>query len=312
MRSQLAYCYPGISLFQMRTMKIFYTLSLVVFIAACSDSKTKTMEKEKKSIQPNHNISTGYATVNGINMYYEIQGEGDPLVLIHGGGSTIKTSFGTILPMLAQHFKVIAVELQAHGHTSDRAAPESFEQDADDVAALLKHLSIYKAHLLGFSNGGNTAMRIAMRHPELVNKLVLISSFYKREGMLPGFFEGMQHATLENMPALLKSGYLQIKNDEKGLLTMFTKDRDRMIQFKDWDDSELRSIKAPAFVICGDHDVVTAEHTVKMSQLIPNAQLMILPGTHGSFIGEICSIEEGSKMPEMTVRTIEEFLNRPM
>jgi pimeloyl-ACP methyl ester carboxylesterase len=205
---------------------------------------------------------------------------------------------------------VIAVELQAHGHTGDRNAPESFEQDADDVATLLKHLSVNKAHILGFSNGGNTAMRIAMRHPELVNKLVLISSFYKREGMIPGFFEGMQHATLDNMPELLKTYYLQINNDENGLQTMFTKDRDRMLHFEDWNDNELQSIKAPAFLICGDRDVVTAEHTLKMSQLIPNAELMILPGTHGSFIGEVCSAEEGSKLPELTVGIIREFLDK--
>ena len=153
-------------------------------------------------------------------------------------------------------------------------------------------------------------MRIAMQHPELVNKLVLISSVYKRDGMIPGFFEGMQHASLDNMPELLKTYYLQINNNEKGLLAMFTKDRDRMLHFKDWSDDELRGIKAPAFIICGDHDVVTSEHTLKMSQLIPNAHLMILPGTHGSFIGEICSAQPGSKMPEMTVGIIEEFLNK--
>jgi len=294
-------------------MKILNLLFLLVLISAgCEPSKTKNMEEKTKSTLSKPGTITGYAPVNGIKMYYEIHGEGEPLVLVHGGGSTIQTSFGTILPMLARQYKVIAIELQAHGHTTDRDAPESFEQDADDVAALIKHLSINKAHFLGFSNGGNTAMRIAMRHPELVNKLVLISSFYKREGMLPGFFEGMKHATLENMPQPLKTYYLKINNDQKGLMTMFTKDRDRMIQFKDWDDDELRTITAPTFVICGDHDVVTSQHTVNMSQLIPKSQLMILPGTHGSFIGEICSVEEGSKIPEMTVGIIEEFLNKRM
>lgn len=283
--------------------------SFVFLMAGCDQSKNKSMST-KKATQQTKDSSSGYAPVNGIKMYYEIHGEGMPLVLIHGGGSTIQTSFGRILPVLAQHYKVIAVELQAHGHTSDRDMPESFEQDADDVAALLKHLSISNAHCLGFSNGGNTTMRIAMRHPELVNKLVIISSFYKREGMMSGFFEGMQHATIDNMPELLKTYYLQINNDEKGLLTMFTKDRDRMLHFKDWNDDELRSIKAPAFLICGDHDVVTTEHTLKMSQLIPNAQLAILPGTHGSFIGEVCSVEEGSQMPEMTVGMIREFLDK--
>lgn len=253
---------------------------------------------------------SGYALVNGLNMYYEIHGEGMPLVLIHGGGSTIQTSFSKILPLLAQHHKVIAVELQAHGHTSDRDNAESFEQDADDVAALLEYLKINKAHFLGFSNGGNTAMQIAIRHPALINKLVAISSFYQRDGMIPGFFEGMEKATLENMPGLLKTYYLQINDDKKGLQTMFDKDRDRMLGFKDWSDEQLHSIQAPTFLIIGDQDVVTPEHAVKMSQLILNSQLMILPGTHGSFIGEICTAEEGSKMPEITVAIIEEFLNK--
>jgi pimeloyl-ACP methyl ester carboxylesterase len=268
------------------------------------------MSSNNETLQAKQESISGYAPVNGIKMYYEIHGEGTPLVLIHGGGSTIQTSFGRILPMLAQHYKVIAVELQAHGHTTDRDAPESFQQDADDVAALLKHLKINKAHILGFSNGGQTSMQLAISHPEIVNKLVIVSAFYKRDGAIAGFFDSMPNATLDNMPALLKTAYLQVNNDQEGLIKMFTKDKDRMVHFKGWSDDELKSIHAPAFIIAGDHDVVTPEHSVKMSQIIPNAQLMILPGTHGSFIGEICSAEEGSKIPEMTVGIIEEFLNK--
>jgi pimeloyl-ACP methyl ester carboxylesterase len=255
-------------------------------------------------------MKSGYAPVNDIKMYYEIHGDGTPLVLIHGGGSTILTSFSKILPLLATHYKVIAVELQAHGHTNDRDSPESFEQDADDVAALLQFLKINKAHILGFSNGGNTTMQIAIRHPELVNKIVPVSAFYKREGMIPGFFEGMQSATIKNMPELLKNYYLQIYNDQKGLQTMFDKDRQRMLDFKDWSDETLRSIKAATLLMVADNDVMTKEHTVKMSRLIPNARLAILPGVHGSFIGEVCTAEEGSKMPEITVEMIKEFLNK--
>jgi pimeloyl-ACP methyl ester carboxylesterase len=128
--------------------------------------------------------------------------------------------------------------------------------------------------------------------------------------MLPGFFEGMQGATLENMPALLKTYYLQINNDQKALQTMFNKDKERMLHFKDWSDEDLASIKSPSLIIAGDKDVVTPEHTLKMSHIIPNAQLVILPGTHGSFIGEVCAAEEGSKMPETTVTIIKEFLDK--
>jgi pimeloyl-ACP methyl ester carboxylesterase len=251
-----------------------------------------------------------YAPVNGLKMYYEIHGEGTPLVLIHGGGSTIQTSFNKILPLLAQHYKVIAVELQAHGHTNDRNSAESFRQDADDVTALLQHLKIDKAHFLGFSNGGHTAMQIGISHPAMVNKLVVVSAFYKRDGAIPGFFEGMEHATIDNMPEPLKMAYLQINNDQGALHNMFNKDRERMLHFKDWSDEDLQSIKAPTFLVAGDLDVVTPEHVVKMSRIIPNARLLIVPGNHGSFIGEICTPASGSKIPEMTVAIIEEFLNK--
>ena len=289
-------------------MKIlFLTLSAFIIIS-CTNSKDRSMSEKSEARQVKQD--SGYAPVNGLKMYYEIHGEGMPLVLIHGGGSTIQTSFSRILPLLAQYYKVIAVELQAHGHTNDRDSAESFEQDADDVAGLLHYLKISKAHFLGFSNGGNTAMQIAIRHSDLVNKLVIISSFYKREGMMAGFFEGMQQASLENMPALLKTYYLQINNDQRGLQGMFNKDKERMLHFKDWKDEDLASIKNPSLIIAGDKDVVTPKHTVKMSEIIPNAQLAILPGTHGSFIGEVCAVEGGSKMPETTVTMIKEFLDK--
>lgn len=252
---------------------------------------------------------SGHAAINGINMYYEIHGNGSiPLVLIHGGGSTIETSFGTSLPMFAKNNKVIAIELQAHGRTSDRDTPESFAQDADDVAGLLKYLKIDKANFFGFSNGGSTAMQIAIRHPQVVNKIIVASGAYKREGFIDGFFESMPNATLDNMPKPLQEGYLKLTNNPNGLLAMFTKDRDRMVTFKDWPDDSIKSIKAPALFIVSDHDVITVDHTRKMSQLVQKGQLVVLPGVHGEFIGEICTAKKDSKLPEITVGLVEEFL----
>ena len=162
-----------------------------------------------------------YTAVNGLKMYYEIHGSGKPLVLIHGGGSTIESTFGRVLPELAKTHQVIAVELQAHGRTLDIDRPLSFEQDADDVAALLKQLKIEKADIMGFSNGGTTALQVSIRHPQLVNKLVLLSAAYKRSGMPPGFFEGFQGASLEKMmPQALKDAYLKANPDPKGLQKM--------------------------------------------------------------------------------------------
>jgi len=257
-----------------------------------------------------NNFKSGYADVNGLNMYYEIHGQGKPLVLIHGGGSTIQTTFGRIIPLLAKHRQLIAVELQAHGHTNDRDTDLSFQQDADDVAALLDHLKIPKADLLGFSNGGQTAIEIAIRHPELVNKIILASTFYKRSAVVPEFWEGFDKATLNDMPQALHEGYLAANNSAEGLQNMFNKDVQRMKSFKDWTDDQLRSIKAPTLIINANHDVGSAEHAVEMHRMVPGSELVIFPGGHGTYLGAIESLENG-KWPDFNATAlIEEFLDK--
>jgi pimeloyl-ACP methyl ester carboxylesterase len=255
---------------------------------------------------------SGYAPINGIKMYYEIHGESTaiPLVLIHGGGSTIPSNWGAVLPLFAEQYKVIAMELQAHGRTSDRDAEESFKQDAADVIALLQHLKINKANFAGFSNGASTTLEIAINYPAIVNKAVVISGVYKRDGMIPGFFEGLQQATFKDMPEALKKAYLDVNPDEKGLLNMFNRDRARMLSLTDRTDDEMRSIKAPVLLMVGDQDVITVEHTVQMHKLIPGSRLAVLPGNHGGFIGEVMAADPASNIPAMTVAIIKEFINR--
>jgi pimeloyl-ACP methyl ester carboxylesterase len=227
--------------------------------------------------------------------------------------STLETTFGRIMPLLAKTHKVIAVELQAHGHTSDRDAPETFEQDADDVAELLKQLNITGADIFGFSNGGNTAMQIAIRHPQRVRKLVLASSFYKREGLYPWFWDFMKNSTIEMMPQIYKDIYLAINpGNTKGLQAMHDHDARRMQGFKDWKDEDLKSIKAPALVIVGDQDVVRPEHAVEMYRLISNSRLAILPGNHGSYIGEIMTPDPDKDAMEFFVTQLNDFLSAPM
>jgi pimeloyl-ACP methyl ester carboxylesterase len=255
--------------------------------------------------------TSGYSEVNGIKMYYEISGKGSPLVLIHGGGSTIQTSFGKILPLLSKHRKIIAVELQAHGHTGDRNAPLSFAQDASDVVTLLKNLHIPKADLLGFSNGAQTAMQIAISYPALVNKLIMASGFYKREGVPDVFWKGINQATLSDMPQALKDDFMKINHDSAKLLNMFQKDVHRMQAFKDWSDQDLKSITAPTLIIIGDKDVVTPEHAAAMYRLIPHARLAVIPGVHGQFLGEITTLDNGKWAQEYVTDLLEQFLSTP-
>jgi pimeloyl-ACP methyl ester carboxylesterase len=305
-----------------KSSKFIVLLSPFVFsfILACNQKNNSSVNEgrstqaeqltEGKELKPDS--VSGYATVNGIRMYYEIHGSGQPLVLIHGGGSTIYTTFGKILPMLAKTYRVIAVELQAHGHTSDRNSPETFEQDADDVAELLKQLNIPKVDIFGFSNGGSTALQLAIRHPDKVNKLIAASAIYKRDGMHPWFWEFMKKGTFGDMPKEYKDAFLSINHDQAKLLNMHNKDQQRMLGFKDWKAEDIQSINAPAFIIVSDGDVVRPEHALEMARLLPHGRLAILPGSHGEFIGEILSPHPDSKIPELTVSMIEEFLNEPL
>jgi pimeloyl-ACP methyl ester carboxylesterase len=250
-----------------------------------------------------------FAEVNGLNMYYEIHGSGMPMVLIHGGGSTIDSTFGRLLSEFAKKRQVIAVELQAHGHTKDIDRPLSFEQDADDVAELLRQLKITKADFMGSSNGGTTCIQIGIRHAKLVNKLVLASATFKRDGMQPGFFDGFQQARLEMMPAALQQAYLRANPDPEGLKVMFDRDVARMAGFVDVADVDIDSIQAPTLVINGDSEVVLASHALELAKKLPRARLAILPSGHGDYIGEICTQGNRSKLPELVAIMIDEFLS---
>jgi pimeloyl-ACP methyl ester carboxylesterase len=213
-------------------------------------------------------------------MYYEIHGSGKPLVLLHGGGSTIETSFAKVLPLLARKYQVIAFEQQGHGRTNDIAdRPYTFEQSADDAAELLKQLHVEQADFLGYSNGGHIAMQVAIRYPKLVRKLVVQSAMVKRDGAPPQFWEGFAHASLQNMPAELREAYLKVAPDPKGLQMMHDKCVQRMVAFKDWPAEQVRSIAAPTLIMTGDGDLVRPEHAVEMFRMLSHAQLAILPGT---------------------------------
>src|SRR5882762_11384378 len=152
---------------------------------------------------------TYYAPVNGLKMYYEIHGTGEPLILLHGGlGAT--EMFGEILPLLSNTRQVIAVDLQAHGRTADIDRPLSFEAMASDIAALIKHLGIEKADVMGYSLGGGVALRVAVQHPEAVRKLVLVSIAYKRDGWYPEILAGMAQVGAASAEPMKKTPMYQM------------------------------------------------------------------------------------------------------
>jgi len=251
----------------------------------------------------------GYQEVNGIKMYYEIYGSGKPLVLIHGGGGSILFDYKEVIARLENKFQLIGIDLQNHGRSGHRDIAETFEQDAHDVAALLKSINIEKASFWGFSNGGNTVMQVAHRYPEMVEKLIVASAFYKKNGMLDGFFESMNNATLDSMPEPLKINFLSLNPDFSALENMFDKDSKRMQTFEDWSEEILKGISSPVLFISGDKDVMKPEHTVEMWRLVKNSQLMILPATHGSYMMADFNGKTDEKLIDFTISEAEKFLN---
>jgi pimeloyl-ACP methyl ester carboxylesterase len=256
-------------------------------------------------------LESGHAPVNGISMYYEVHGrkEGVPLVLLHGGGSTIQVTFSKVLPAFAGRRRVIALEEQGHGRTTDRNAPVAFESSADDVAALLRYLKVDKADIFGFSNGASVALQVAIRHPQLVRKMVFASSMTKRAGAQPQLWEFMKQADFSNMPPQLKEAFLLVNPDVQQLKTMHDKDVARMQSFQDVPDDAVRSVGVPTLIVLGDRDIVTAEHAFELTRLISGARLLILPGGHGDYLGEAVMTQKQTRYPELTARLIEEFLD---
>lgn len=292
----------------MKPVFTILTLLMTVLISCQNKDNNETTVKTMKPATDSLTFKSGYSDVNGLKMYYEVHGQGKPLVLIHGGGSSIETTFGRVISQLAKNHQVIAVDLQAHGRTSDRNTDLTFEQDADDVVTLLKNLKIDNADFFGFSNGGTTALQIAIRHPEITGKLILGSALSKRNGVPAQFWDFMKQASLANMPEQLKEAYKEVASDPNGLQIMHDRDAKRMVNFKDIPDEKIRSIKAPTLIIIGDKDVITPEHAIEMHRSIANSRLAIIPGGHGAYIGEITTLKPGYQETDFVSPMIQNFL----
>ncbi len=217
-------------------------------------------------------------------MYYEIHATGKPLVLLHGGLMTIDSSFGKILPTLAKSWQVIAIEQQAHGHTADIARPLTYEQMADDTAALLKSLKVNGADFFGYSDGGIVALGIAIRHPELVRKLVVAGANYNNDGLYPEILEFMKNAKAEDLGSEMQNAYTHVAPRPEVWPKLLRKVMDMGLAWKGWRSEDIRSIKVPVLVINGDADIVRPEHAVEMFRLLPHSQLAMLPGTDHEMI----------------------------
>ena len=206
-------------------------------------------------------------SVNGMQMYYEVAGVGEPLVVLHGAYMNIPT-MGAIVPMLAKTHKVYAVELQGHGRTTDIARPITYQNLADDVAAFMDAVGLVKADVFGYSMGAVTGLQLAIRHPAKVNKLVLASGAYDVEGWQPEFkamIPTMTPDMLNGTP--LPAEYRKLAPNPNGFPELARKlialEKEPMA----W-EAEVKALKTPVLIIAGDADVATLEHSVKLFRLL--------------------------------------------
>ena len=241
-------------------------------------------------------MSTGqYVKVNGLDLYYEVHGSGKPVVLLHGGLGGIGMFTGQ-LPPLSERFQVIAVELEGHGHTALRERPMSFEQMADDIAALVQHLGLERADLVGYSLGGSVALQTASRHPERVRKLTLVSAAYKSDGWYPEIRAGMNSMNAEVAKSMVGSpmqvAYASVAPRPDDWPALVTRLGQLVGQEYDWTDA-VRALKARTLLVFGDADSIRPAHAVAFFELLgggqkdagwdgsgmPASRLAILPAT---------------------------------
>ena len=249
--------------------------------------------------------------INGMKMYYEVSGAGEPLVVLHGAYMNIPT-MGDIVPLLARTHKVYVVEMQGHGRTTDIDRPITYQNLADDVAAFMDSVGLPKADVFGYSMGAIAGLQLAIRHPARVNKLVAASGAYDVRGWQPEFTAFIPQLTVDFMVGMpMAAEYKKLAADTNGFPELARKlialEKEPMA----W-EQEVRQVKTPVLIIAGDADVATLEHTVAFFRLLgggvmgdmgkplPAARLAVLPATsHTAVITQ----------PDLLLSFIEPFLS---
>lgn len=281
-------------------LKIVELNKLIIFFLVITTSSIFAQESNGK-----------FVDVNGMKMYYEVSGEGDPLIVLQGAHMDIIT-MGKIIPKLAETHKVYALEFQGHGHTADIDRPITYENLADDVAKFMDAVGIEKADVFGYSMGGQVGLKLAISHPQKLNKLITASVAYDLKGWQPAYNEFIPMMTPEMFLAMpfFAEKHKQSANPEAYvafLKKMIALEHEPMA----WEE-DVKKLRTPVLIIAGDADVATLEHIVSMFKLLgggvmgdmgkplPESRLAILPATsHTAVISQ----------PELLIAFIEPFLN---
>jgi pimeloyl-ACP methyl ester carboxylesterase len=243
--------------------------------------------------EPSNAAGAGAVSVNGLEMYYESRGVGRPLVLLHGAMSTIETSFGAVIPHLAQTRRLIAVEQQGHGRTPDANRPLSYAQMARDTAMLIRKLNIETADFFGYSMGAGIALELTMQYPELVRRLIVASLAYSNDGFHPATAAQLMEIAPNDddlAGSIFHEWYVRVAPSPENWWTLVRKCNELDRQFQGWRPADIQAITAPTLIIVGDSDIVRPEHAVEIFRLVgggvdgdsaglPASQLAVLPAT---------------------------------
>lgn len=220
--------------------------------------------------------------INGVDLYHEVHGKGRPLVVLHGGVLNAETCFGAMIPRLAESHEVIAVDLQGHGRTADTDRPVTLANFAADVVGLLDHLDIEQADLFGFSLGSLVSTEMAVTYRTRVGRLVLASGHIRADGYHPEIQDPAQTSPLlpteEDFEAM-RVAYESVAPDPKHFFPFLEKMQPVVSDFEGWSDAAIGGIAGPTLLIIGDRDFVRLEHAALMLELLPDAQLAVLPAT---------------------------------
>ena len=269
--------------------------ALVLMAAACQPAPkegqgTLGAPSDAPASESTKPAESGYADVNGLKLYYEVYGKGKPIVLLHGSYMNIPMNWGHAIPLLAKSRQVIVAEMQGHGRTRDVPREFSYEAMADDVSGLLGHLKIERADVLGYSMGGGIAFQAAIRHPERVRRLVILSGAYSHDGWWPDAEKSLATMNAEAFKGTpIEEEYRRFGNDPAHFPAFVKKVISVDLKPYDW-SKEARAIQAPMFIVLGDVDGIRYEHALelfrakgggKMGDIhgLPKSRLAILPGT---------------------------------
>ncbi|MBX3028658.1 MAG: alpha/beta fold hydrolase [Chloroflexi bacterium] len=258
---------------------------------------------------------SGTASVNGLEMYYEVHGTGEPLVLLHGALVGIDLSWGQLMPMLAETRQVIAVEQQGHWRTPDIDRPLSYAQMADDTAALLGQLGVEQADILGYSMGGTIALELAIRHPDAVRRLVVVSAGFAPEGTYPIVVADIERLRPEDLIGSgLPESYAEVAPDPDGWSGLVERIKELERTWEGIPAEQVAGIEAPTLVVIGDSDAVTPEHAVQLFRLLGGGvsgdneptvpdRFAILPG--------LSHVAVGMTIPTWFPHVVQPFLDEP-